>query len=75
MDKVREDRLSRRRERERVRRASETPEEWERQLLSASRQRDRARCAATRFMISLPNYTCSLCSPHNALHFSSSNTY
>ena len=29
MDKVREDRLSRRRERERVRRASETPEEWE----------------------------------------------
>ena len=68
MDTVREDRFSRRRECERVRRASETPEERERRL-SARRQRDRARRAATRFMITIPNYTCSSCSPRNALHF------
>ena len=68
MDPVREDTFSRRRECERVRRASETLEERER-CLSSRKQRDRARHVAMRFKISIPNYTCSSCSPHNALHF------
>ena len=47
--------------------ASETLEEWGRRLSARRRQRVRARRATTRFMIlfiSIPNYTCSSCSPH-----------